>query len=82
MLEHTKLKIREFLEQFFGEHQLRDDEDLFSTGYVSSLFAMQLVMFIEKEFQIHLKNEELDLKNFQSIDRIANFLEQLKVENV
>ncbi|WP_036688422.1 phosphopantetheine-binding protein [Paucisalibacillus globulus] len=79
---HTKLKIREFLEQFFGDHQLRDDEDLFSTGYVSSLFAMQLVMFIEKEFQIHLKNEELDLKNFQSIDRIANFLEQLKVENV
>lgn len=81
MLKDTKLKIREFLEQFFGDNQLRDDEDLYSTGYVNSLFAMQLVMFIEKEFQIHLNNEDLDLKNFQTIDTISNFLEQKNVGN-
>lgn len=75
-LNDTKLKIREFLQQFFGNHQLRDDEDLFSTGYVNSLFAMQLVMFIEQEFQIQLSNDELDLNNFKSIDTISNFLEE------
>lgn len=75
-MNDTKLKIREFLQQFFGNHQLRDDEDLFSTGYVNSLFAMQLVMFIEQEFQIQLSNDELDLNNFKSIDTISNFLEE------
>jgi len=79
-LNDTKLKIREFLQQFFGNHQLRDDEDLFSTGYVNSLFAMQLVMFIEQEFHIQLSNDELDLSNFKSIDTISNFLEQKQVQ--
>lgn len=79
-MNDTKLKIREFLQQFFGNHQLRDDEDLFSTGYVNSLFAMQLVMFIEQEFHIQLSNDELDLSNFKSIDTISNFLEQKQVQ--
>jgi len=79
-LNDTKLKIREFLQQFFGDHQLRDDEDLFSTGYVNSLFAMQLVMFIEQEFHIQLSNDELDLSNFKSIDTLSNFLEQKQVQ--
>ncbi|MFA1820373.1 acyl carrier protein [Virgibacillus oceani] len=79
-MNDTKLKIREFLQQFFGDHQLRDDEDLFSTGYVNSLFAMQLVMFIEQEFHIQLSNDELDLSNFKSIDTISNFLEQKQVQ--
>lgn len=78
MMQDTKRKIREFLEQFFGEHELQNDEDLFATGYVNSLFAMQLVMFIEKEFQIQLNNDELDLKNFKSIDAITNFLKEKK----
>lgn len=81
-MEQTKLKIREFLEQFIGDHELQDEEDLFSTGYVNSLFAMQLVMFIEKEFDIQLNNDELDLKNFRTIDIIASFIEQRAVENV
>jgi len=76
----TKIKIRDFLQQFFGDHQLRDDEDLFSTGYVNSLFAMQLVMFIEQEFHIQLSNDELDLSNFKSIETISNFLEQKQVQ--
>lgn len=81
-MNNTKLRIRDFLQQHFGDHQLRDDEDLFSTGYVNSLFAMQLVMFIEDEFQIQLSNDELDLSNFKSIDTMSAFLEEKGVHNV
>lgn len=76
MENEIKEKIRSFLEQFFGDHHLQDDEDIFSTGYVNSLFAMQLVMFIEKEYHIRLENDELDLKNFQTLNVISQFLEQ------
>lgn len=69
-----KGKIRGFLSRFFRKHELKDDEDIFALGFVNSLFAMQLVMFLEKEFQIKVDNKDLDLENFKTIDTIANFV--------
>ena len=43
--EHTamdsKAAIRQFLAKFFKDYDLKDDEDIFSLGFVNSLFAMQ-----------------------------------------
>lgn len=71
----TKQKIRGFLGRFFRKHELQDDEDIFALGFVNSLFAMQLVMFIEKEFQVKVDNKDLDFKNFRSISAIADFVQ-------
>jgi acyl carrier protein len=35
---------------------------------------MQLVMFTEKEFQVKVENEDLDLKNFSTINAIDEFV--------
>lgn len=35
---------------------------------------MQLVMFIEKEFKVTIENEDLDLKNFRSINAVAELV--------
>ena len=51
-----------------------DDDDIFSRGLVDSLFALQLVLFIEKEFGIHVKGEDLDLDNFCSVNAMASFV--------
>lgn len=75
-MEETKVKIRGFLGKFFRKHELRDDEDIFSLGFVNSLFAMQLVMFLEKEFRIRVDNKDLDMNNFRSIDAICELLER------
>lgn len=75
-MEDAKVKIREFLGKFFRKHELRDDEDIFSLGFVNSLFAMQLVMFLEKEFRIRVDNKDLDMNNFRSIDAICELLER------
>lgn len=74
-MEENKVKIRKFLSRFFRKHELQDDEDIFSLGFVNSLFAMQLVMFIEKEFGIRIENNDLDLKNFSSINSINQLIE-------
>lgn len=68
--------IRSFLKKNFHNYDLKDDEDIFAIGFVNSLFAMQLVMFIEKEFKVTVDNEDLDLKNFKSIDLIADLVER------
>lgn len=76
-MEENKVKIRKFLTRFFSQHELQDDEDIFELGFVNSLFAMQLVMFIEKDFGIQVGNDDLDIKNFSSINKIDAFV-QLK----
>lgn len=66
-----KAKTRQFLAGHFQNHELKDDEDIFALGFVSSLLAMQLVQFVEKEFGITVDDDDLDIDNFRSIDKIA-----------
>jgi acyl carrier protein len=75
-MEENKIKIRKFLNRFFRQRELLDDEDIFALGFVNSLFAMQLVMFIEKDFGISIDNDDLDMKNFSSINSINEFIQQ------
>jgi methoxymalonate biosynthesis acyl carrier protein len=75
-MQEVKIKIKQFLMQFFGDHDLQEDEDIFSLGFVNSMFAMQLVLFIEKEFQVTIENEDLDFENFKTINAIVNLLKR------
>lgn len=72
----NKTKIREFLARFFRDHQLADNEDIFATGYVNSMFAMQLVQFVEGEFGIAVESEDLELDNFRTVDAISALVER------
>jgi len=73
-MDDTQLKIKEFLSRFFKSHDLKVDEDIFSLGFVSSLLAMQLVAFVEKEFDIQVEDADLDLDNFRSIQAISDLV--------
>ncbi|MEK3788344.1 phosphopantetheine-binding protein [Paenibacillus sp. FSL K6-1230] len=70
-MEQIKSRIREMLSQFIKSQDIEDHDDIFAIGDVDSLFAMQLVVFIEKEFGIEIDNDDLDLNNFKSIDAIS-----------
>lgn len=66
--------IKFFLKKFIGEHEVKDDDNIFDKGFVNSLFAMQLVSFIESEYDIALSNEDLDITNFSSINAIETLV--------
>jgi methoxymalonate biosynthesis acyl carrier protein len=71
----TKTRIRDFLSpRWPGE--LRDDDDIFEAGLVNSLFAMQLVVFVEEEFAIEVSNEDLERDNFRTVNSIATLVER------
>ena len=74
LMEEIKNKLRTFLNRFFRKQELGDNDDIFALGFVNSLFAMQLVMFLEKEFGLRVENEDLDINNFRSIQAIADFV--------
>lgn len=65
-----KTRIRTFLETFVGEAEYGDDDNIFELGLVNSLMAMQLVLFLEKEFGLRFGNDDLNLANFNSISAI------------
>jgi acyl carrier protein len=67
-------KTRLFLKRYIGSKNIDANEEIFSTGMVNSLFAMQLILFLEKEFEIKIENEDLDLMNFNSLNSIAKFV--------
>lgn len=69
-MDERKTKIKGFLSKYFRNHELKDDEDIFALGFVNSLLAIQLVAFVEKEFGIEVGDEDLDIANFRSIDKI------------
>ena len=72
----VKPVIHEFVDRFFGGTRLDDDADMFATGYVNSMFAMQLVQFVEGEFGITVESEDLELDNFRTVASIASFVER------
>lgn len=69
----SKAQIKKFLKDRITS-PIADGDDIFSLGLVDSLFAMQLVLFVEQEFEIHVENEDLDINNFCSVDAINKFV--------
>jgi acyl carrier protein len=53
---------------------LKEDDPLFETGIVNSLFAVQLMTFIEKTFHIEVGMDDLDIENFKSIKATTAFV--------
>ena len=74
--EEIRRQLREFVSRFFRGHDLQDGEDIFATGYVHSMFALQLVQFVEGAFGIAVDSEDLEIDNFRSIDARSAFVER------
>lgn len=74
----TKQKIREFIVETFlfgaDDAQLEDGDSLLESGVVDSTGVLELVGFLEEEFGIEVKDDELVPDNLDSIDNLAAFI--------
>ncbi|WP_434752104.1 phosphopantetheine-binding protein [Paenibacillus amylolyticus] len=75
-----KKRIRTFIEdnliRYDEEISFTDDDDIFTMGFVNSLFAMKLLNYIEIEFSITVEGDEMEMSNFSSINNIFGFLKK------
>ncbi|MDJ0763422.1 MAG: acyl carrier protein [Myxococcota bacterium] len=73
-----KEKLRTFIiDNFmFGDQDasLDDSASFLDTGIVDSTGILELVAFIEGEFKINVRDEDLIPENFDSIDRIVTYV--------
>ncbi|WP_404337306.1 acyl carrier protein [Sphingomonas sp. MMS12-HWE2-04] len=72
----TSQKIATFLSRAFEGRMLGPDDDIFAGGFGNSMFAMQLVGFVEKEFGIEIDADDLDIANFSTIARLTELVER------
>lgn len=77
-------KIRGMVESnlniFHSDVAFTDDDNIFRKGFVDSLFAVQLIAYLEQEFQIKVANKDLDINNFHSVNKMVSFVERKRQE--
>lgn len=60
--------------------ELRDDDDIFEVGGASSLFAAELVVYVEEVLGLELDDDDLVRENFASIDALTRLVDRLGSE--
>jgi methoxymalonate biosynthesis acyl carrier protein len=73
--------IQDALLSFLEQHIKTDvtpSQDLFRSGVVSSMFAMQLVVHLEEAYDIAIIGPELKLDNFRTVEAMTSLVQRLR----
>ncbi|WP_150243252.1 acyl carrier protein [Nocardiopsis quinghaiensis] len=57
-----------------------EDVDLFATGGLSSMFAMELVVHLEQTYGVSIRGGDLKLDNFRTVRTMAGLVRRLKTD--
>jgi acyl carrier protein len=75
-----RIKLREFVIDNFlmgdPNAQLDDADSFLETGIVDSTGMLELVMFLEQNFELKIPDQDLLPENFDSIERLIKFVER------
>lgn len=68
-------EVHEFVAQHVGGERFADDDDMFAAGRINSLFAVQLVMWVERTYGVIVQGADLDIGNFRTVADVARFID-------
>ncbi|MDV7240654.1 MULTISPECIES: acyl carrier protein [Rhodococcus] len=74
-------QLRQYLSSITST-DLGPDDDYFTLGLVSSLRALEIVTYIEGSHDVVVEVEDLDLDNFRTAARVAEFIRRKRGEQV
>ncbi|MFQ5433214.1 MAG: acyl carrier protein [Nitrospinota bacterium] len=73
-----KERIRKYIFQNFlfdeNEGTLGDDDSLLEKGIIDSTGVLELVMFLEEDFQIEVKDEDLVPENLDTVNNLVKYI--------
>lgn len=73
--EERKALIRSYIVEYADITDFKNDQDLFASGVLNSLFAIQLMIYLEKTFGVKVTMDDLDMDNFKSVTSISDFVQ-------
>lgn len=74
--EQITERIHGFLAQSFAGRTLNEEDDIFALGFGNSLFAMQLVSFLEQEFHFQIESDDLEMDNFRTLRAMVQLVKK------
>ncbi len=74
----VKETVLAFLRENTGRSDLAGDTELLKSGLVNSLFALEVVVFVERTFGVKQKRGDITPENFSCADAIAALAARLK----
>ena len=80
----TKKKIREILVntiEGLNNKNLKDDEQLITTGYIDSYEIIKLMEEFENEFLVKIDIEKISLSDFETIESMEKLILDMKGES-
>jgi acyl carrier protein len=82
-VENLEHEIRDFVVQnyCFNGVQISDQQSLMDTGIIDSTGVLELVSFVEMQYSIQVRSDELVPDNFDSIHRVTRFVVKKLREN-
>lgn len=69
--------VLDFLREKTGGADIAPDTELLKSGLVNSLFALEIVVFVEKTFHLKLGRKDISPENFSSAASITALVERL-----
>lgn len=80
----SKTEINNFLKEIIteiqDEQEVKEDTMLLDEGIIDSVSILYLISEIEDRYEIHVSLEDVNEKNFASIDAISTYVCKLKSE--
>lgn len=74
----VKESIRRYVAENFlfsdNGFELDNDESFLEAGVVDSLGVLELVTFVEENFDVQVADEEIVPDNFDSVNRLADYI--------
>lgn len=79
-MSDVRKQIRDYLSEALSDGgdkvPFTDQEPLFSSGRLESLRAVELILFLEKEFNISASDPHFDASLLDSVDEIMTLVER------
>lgn len=72
--------LKEIITDIQDEQEVKEDTMLLDEGIIDSVSILYLIGEIEDRYEIHVSLEDVNEKNFASIDAISTYVCKLKSE--
>jgi acyl carrier protein len=72
-------RLRQFIRDTFYVEDFADEDSFLANGIIDSRGVMQLVTFLEAEFGLRVDDADLLPENFDSVARLAAYVERRRL---
>lgn len=69
-------EVNKFLKKFSRNTDIREDQNIYELGFANSIFTMQLMLFLEKEYNIDFSQKKSEFSNACTLGEIVRFISE------